>query len=82
MGRIIEDMNYATNFTKVGTPAYAAPQLFLDSKFSSKADVYSLGVIFYQLVYGQLPIEAKTQPELIEKLRNLSTHPIICPEDC
>jgi hypothetical protein len=25
MGRIIEDMNYASNFTKVGTPAYAAP---------------------------------------------------------
>ena len=25
MGRIIEDMNFANNFTKVGTPAYAAP---------------------------------------------------------
>ncbi|CAD8128037.1 unnamed protein product [Paramecium sonneborni] len=80
MGRVIEDMNYAKNFTKVGTPAYAAPQLFLESAFSSKADVYSLGVIFYQLIYGQLPIEAKTQPELLQKLRNLKVTPKLCDE--
>ncbi|CAK67699.1 unnamed protein product (macronuclear) [Paramecium tetraurelia] len=82
MGRVIEDMNYAQNFTKVGTPAYAAPQLFLESKFSSKADVYSLGVIFYQLIYGQLPIQANTQPELLQKLRNLKATPKQCDEQC
>ncbi|CAD8193913.1 unnamed protein product [Paramecium octaurelia] len=82
MGRVIEDMNYAQNFTKVGTPAYAAPQLFLESKFSSRADVYSLGVIFYQLIYGQLPIQAKTQPELLQKLRTLKATPIQCDEQC
>lgn len=58
MGRIIEDINLATNYTKVGTPAYAAPQLYLDNRYSNKLDVYSLGVIYYQLVYGVLPIEA------------------------
>ncbi|CAD8133136.1 unnamed protein product [Paramecium pentaurelia] len=82
MGRVIEDMNYAQNFTKVGTPAYAAPQLFLESKFSSKADVYSLGVIFYQLIYGQLPIQANTQPELLQKLRSLKATPKQCDEQC
>lgn len=50
----------------------------MESKFSSKADVYSLGVIYFQLVYGILPIEAKTQPELIEKLRGLQVNPIVC----
>lgn len=60
MGRILEDMAVLQNITKVGTPAYAAPQLFLEPLFSSKADVYSLGVIFYQLIYDELPICASS----------------------
>ncbi|CAD8127245.1 unnamed protein product [Paramecium sonneborni] len=81
MGRILDDMVNLQLITKVGTPAYAAPQLFLEPKFSSKADVYSLGVIFYQLIYNDLPINANSQAQLIENLRNLQTNPIQCPND-
>ncbi|CAD8079854.1 unnamed protein product [Paramecium primaurelia] len=79
MGRILDDMVNMHLITKVGTPAYAAPQLFLEPKFSSKADVYSLGVIFYQLIYFDLPIKASSQAELVENLRNLQSNPIKCP---
>ncbi|CAK69283.1 unnamed protein product (macronuclear) [Paramecium tetraurelia] len=79
MGRILDDMVTVHLISKVGTPAYAAPQLFLEPKFSSKADVYSLGVIFYQLIYCDLPIKAQSQSELVENLRNLQFSPIKCP---
>ncbi|KAM3135942.1 hypothetical protein pb186bvf_011932 [Paramecium bursaria] len=80
MGRIIENMEQANNFTKVGTPAYAAPQLYLENNFSSKVDVYSLGVIFYQLIYQELPISANSMNELMERLGQLKDEPKVCEE--
>ena len=45
MGRILDDINKKLPLTKVGTPAYAAPQLYLERTFSSKADVYSVTIL-------------------------------------
>ncbi|KAM3132142.1 hypothetical protein pb186bvf_015737 [Paramecium bursaria] len=43
MGRILDDIK--------GSPAYASPQIMEDQPFSAKTDIYSLGVIFYQLLF-------------------------------
>ncbi|KAM3135949.1 hypothetical protein pb186bvf_011939 [Paramecium bursaria] len=78
MGRILEDVGKKLPLTKVGTPAYAAPQLYLEQTFSSKADVYSLGIIFYQLVNnGNLPFNIQTVNKLVEYLKNLKHNPQI-----
>lgn len=42
MGRLIEDTNRRLPYTRVGTPAYASPQLYLEPNYSSKSDVYSV----------------------------------------
>ncbi|CAD8127247.1 unnamed protein product [Paramecium sonneborni] len=81
MGRILEDITKKYILTKVGTPAYAAPQLYLEDQYSSKCDVYSLGVILYQLAFcNRLPFTAKTIPELTHFLRSLKDKPFQCPE--
>ncbi|CAD8128042.1 unnamed protein product [Paramecium sonneborni] len=81
MGRILEDITKKQALTKVGTPAYAAPQLYLEDQYSSKCDVYSLGVILFQLAFNnRLPFTAKTIPELTAFLRDLKTKPFQCPE--
>jgi serine/threonine protein kinase len=41
--------------TRVGTPFYMAPQILKNERYTSKCDIWSLGIIFYQLLFGTLP---------------------------
>jgi len=46
----------------VGTPAYMSPEQAAAREISDRTDVYSLGVLAFELVTGQLPLHAD-QPE-------------------
>jgi len=43
----------------LGSAAYAAPEYFLGDNGSSRSDIYSLGVIAYQMLSGKLPYGAE-----------------------
>ena len=43
--------------TAVGTKAYMAPEVMSNDYYDSKCDVWSLGVIMYFLLSGELPFE-------------------------
>jgi len=45
--------------SSVGSPAWMAPEIAKNKGGDSSMDVYSLGIIFYQLLYGTLPRELK-----------------------
>ena len=46
----------ATNVV-VGTPAYVAPERVVGDAYDGRADVYSVGVMIYEMLTGHLPIE-------------------------
>ena len=50
--------------TMVATPQYLAPEIINKEKYSFKADIWSLGVTFYQLMYLTYPFEGSTDEEM------------------
>jgi serine/threonine protein kinase/tetratricopeptide (TPR) repeat protein len=50
----------ALDSTEGGTPGYMAPELWKGKKASCESDIYSLGVILYQIVTGGMPVEEKS----------------------
>ena len=50
--------------TMVATPQYLAPEIINKEKYSYKADIWSLGVTFFQLMYLTYPFEGKTNEEM------------------
>lgn len=49
----------------VGTPFYMSPEQLAGHSPDRRSDLYSLGVVFYQMVFGQLPFEASSIRDLM-----------------
>src|SRR5882724_10074333 len=58
------------NELAAGTPAYMAPEQLQGKEQTVKTDIYSLGLVLYELFTSKKAFEAKTLAELIEMRRN------------
>lgn len=51
-------------YYNVGTALYMSPQTMIKNLYSEKTDIWSLGVIYYEMLYGKVPFSANTEKEL------------------
>jgi len=73
-----KDMNRDSTFIMgVGSPAYMSPEQVKNYPLNQKTDLYSLGVVLFQLLTGRLPFRAANQGALIYKIVNMDT-PSVC----
>ncbi len=61
----------------VGTPAYMSPEQAMgDREIDGRSDLYSLGIVGYQMVCGELPFSATNTPAMLMKHLNQPPRPI------
>ena len=47
--------NHSYTYTIVGTPHYMAPEIFIGKGYSYNVDLWSLGIVLYELLSGFVP---------------------------
>ena len=59
VAKILGKPRFTQTLGMLGTPAYMAPEIGLDEEPTTACDIYSAGIVFYEMITGQLPFNAK-----------------------
>ncbi|KRX04200.1 Protein kinase-like domain [Pseudocohnilembus persalinus] len=77
LSRCIVNCGMDEKLTIVGTPFYMAPQLLKLQAYNNKCDIWSLGILFYEMLVGRKPWAGE---ELKEYYDNIMNSKILIPE--
>jgi hypothetical protein len=56
LAKVIRDRNYITQVSVIGTFAWAAPEVLTNEKCTEKADIFSFGIVLWEIVTGEQPV--------------------------
>lgn len=71
ISKVIDYTTLTSTGNFLGSPLYSSPEQITDSKHIDKrSDLYTLGVIFYEMLTAKVPYEFTNLPELIDKIKN------------
>lgn len=76
LARIVNSSKQTASGFVSGTPSYMSPEQARGTKVDHRTDIYSLGIILYELIAGKVPFEGDTAITVIFKHINEAPPPI------
>ncbi|MDP2399596.1 MAG: serine/threonine-protein kinase [Burkholderiales bacterium] len=74
-GAALNAASDSTQITGVGSPAYMSPEQVREQSLTYQTDIFSLGVVFYQLLTGRLPFLGTNNYSIIYQIINVDPAP-------
>jgi serine/threonine protein kinase len=72
LAKAVDKLNLMTHAGKVvGTPAYMSPEQTRGEAVGTASDIFSLGVVTYEMLASKRPFEGASYSEIVDRIQNL-----------
>jgi serine/threonine protein kinase/Tol biopolymer transport system component len=76
LAQLAERSKLTKTTTILGTPSYMSPEQAVGDKTDRRTDLWSLGVVLYEMVTGRLPFEGERQEAVLYKIGSEEPEPV------
>eukprot|EP01017_Pseudomicrothorax_dubius_P022314 TRINITY_DN24106_c0_g1_i1.p1 TRINITY_DN24106_c0_g1~~TRINITY_DN24106_c0_g1_i1.p1 ORF type:complete len:164 (-),score=13.06 TRINITY_DN24106_c0_g1_i1:39-530(-) len=67
--------------SRVGTPLFSPYQILTGQKYTSKCDMWSMGILLYKMLYGDVPFHGNNTIDLAQSVRSCLLYTSPSPRD-
>ncbi len=76
LAKLAEQSRLTKELTTIGTASYMSPEQTKGSEVDCRADVWSLGVVLYEMLTGELPFKGQYDSAIIYSILNDTPEPV------